>query len=159
MKDINPKESLKGGIKAVLFDKDGTLCNENGELLSNISNVFLELKQKNISIGISSLAKKNEIDSFLLANHLSEHVVFINGKDSKFYKPSKEVVSLFASKCKISSNEVVVIGDTKTDIRLAVAGNAAFSVGVLSGLSCQVELKEANYVINSVDDLLQLLIE
>jgi phosphoglycolate phosphatase len=159
MKDIRKKVDRKGGIKAVLFDKDGTLCNKNGEPLFNISNVLLQLKQKNISVGISSLSKKNEIDSFLLANHLSDHIVFINGKDSEFYKPSKEVVSLFALKCNISPNDVVVVGDTTTDIKLAENGDAAFSVGVLSGLSSQYELKEAKYIIDSVDDLFQLLTE
>ena len=69
-------------------------------------------------------------------------------------KPSSDIIEDFKRKFGINSEEIMVVGDTNTDMQFAKNGGA-LAVGVLSGVGEKEELKEsADFIIADVGQLM-----
>ena len=72
-------------------------------------------------------------------------------------KPSGEIITKAAKYWDIDSEKILVVGDTLNDMRFAHNGGA-IAVGVLSGVSKRQDLQAmADYIIDSVADLPELI--
>ena len=72
-------------------------------------------------------------------------------------KPEADMFLEFQKKFGLKQQEIAVVGDTYNDIRFA-RENGGVAIGVLSGVSQEADFcGEADYILNSVGELPQLL--
>ncbi|MDB5642278.1 MAG: putative phosphatase [Hyphomicrobiales bacterium] len=82
---------------------------------------------------------------------------FIAGHDSGFgAKPDPGMIVAFAGAFCLSPHRIAVVGDTVADVRAAHAAGAV-AIGVLTGPRHREDIDGADYVIDSIDDLPDLL--
>lgn len=95
------------------------------------------------------------LEAFGLAGHFS----LIAGSDTtSSRKPSPEPVRFILDKLGVSPEEALVVGDSPYDIEAAL-GAGAKAVAVTYGYRGRSLLGEADHVIDSIEDLLPLLVE
>lgn len=75
------------------------------------------------------------------------------GDDNRVVKPSPEAVYALAASIGIDTNDMVIVGDTAADLRMASSAGAK-GIGVTSGTASASDLKPwATSVIASIDDI------
>lgn len=123
------------------------------EPIGDIRFLFQSLKDKGYALGIATG------DDYLPTLHTLEqleilpYLDFIGTSDHFTEKPSGEMAWTFCKKAKLTSAEVIHIGDTEVDMQFA--DHVAFGVGVLSGVCTQKTLAGlTDYILPTVHQLL-----
>ena len=90
--------------------------------------------------------------------NILEDMDFIAGHDSGFgAKPDPGMIIAFSGAFNIPPARIAVVGDTMADVRAAQAAGAV-AIGVLTGPAHREDIgKHADYIIDSADDLPELL--
>ncbi|MFW5888830.1 MAG: HAD family hydrolase [Bacillota bacterium] len=131
------------------------------EIYPGIKELLTELKQINISLNVLSNKPHKQtievMDRFFDKNDFD----IIYGKKAKIKaKPDPTLAREIIRKLKLKHSEVFYIGDTLTDMRLAL--NAGFtSIGVLWGFRDEAELvnAKASYIVKHPKEILKLIEE
>ncbi len=177
---VKPVLGFKNGrfnIKDILYTTRDETSRECARLLKRPQEEILELfkladnvLKDNVFAPIqgakrvtSALFKKNKVA--VLTNDLEKRTVTILnsldipfhrvvGSDTfPFYKPDPRLVFEIMREFGIEDPKmVVVVGDSKHDIDTAKRAGA-MSIGVLSGVEDEEGLKEADFIINSINDI------
>ena len=155
LKDKNSKENIELIKKDYqkLYDesnKDNTLP------FPNSLEVLKELQERNILLAINSNRTTDSIKYFV-SNFFKEiDFVSIEGHDPDFpSKPDPYGVNNIIKKAGVSLDEVVYIGDSKTDIK--TAKNAKIDCILVSwGYGSEKEYED-KYILEVIDDMYQLL--
>ena len=91
------------------------------------------------------------IEAFDIEEFITTMVCADDGIPSK---PAPDMVLAICERLKLDPNNVMVIGDTASDLRMARAAAAGLAVGVLSGVSSTKDLVPyADVLIESIDEL------
>lgn len=82
-------------------------------------------------------------------------MVFVCGADSGYgVKPDAGMVMGFCTKTNLQAENVIVVGDSPRDLRMAYNAGAAAAVGVLTGASSASALTLlTDHVLDSISDL------
>lgn len=114
---------------------------------------FERLKSLDYKIAIAT-NNSRKITRFTLNElGLLDYIDFIASYDEYPKKPDFFTIDEFASRFYLKRKEIIVVGDTKTDMEYAEA--AAFGVGVLSGTGSEEYLANfTDYLIKDVTDLI-----
>lgn len=72
----------------------------------------------------------------------------ING----YQKPNPKMVEKFYEKWNVSPNEIVIIGDTPTDIQMGKNAHFNKTIGVLSGTGNKEDLSEADFIYQDITE-------
>jgi phosphoglycolate phosphatase len=120
--------------------------------------LFNELINRGIKLGVatsdSELGARYTLDAFGLTDKMD----FICGYDSGHgIKPESGMVDGFCRQMQLDPSEVMVVGDNTHDLHMARNANAKLAIGVLTGTSTAVKLYEADYILNHVGDIPELL--
>ncbi|MBU2700002.1 phosphoglycolate phosphatase [Sporomusaceae bacterium BoRhaA] len=153
------QEALLAGLDIKVRCEINRLVCEKAELIRPIGKskeLLIKLKRKGIYIGVATADTAASARFCLQRLGIEDYFDFIGCDDGgSIPKPNPELLYKFCAACGLYPDEVVVIGDTETDMKFAKNGNAALAIGVLSGIASQSVLQtSADYVINSVDDIL-----
>ncbi|WIY61648.1 HAD family hydrolase [Bacillus arachidis] len=118
--------------------------------------ILQTLKDKGFILGIVTADDLAPTDLFLKQCHLESFFDYIVASDTfPAQKPDKQIVESFCEKFGLSPREVVVVGDTPTDLHLAKNSGACYAIGVLSGTGDRQTLAPlADIILDSVGNFI-----
>ncbi|MFN8413034.1 MAG: HAD family hydrolase [Anaerolineales bacterium] len=113
------------------------------------------MHSKNIKIGIATTDDRGPTQAMIEAFDIEEFIsTMVCADDGIEAKPAPDMVLTICERMKIDPAQVMVIGDTTADLKMARAAGAGLVVGVLSGVSSAKDLiPYADVLIDSVDEL------
>lgn len=122
--------------------------------LTDIRALYEHLSSKGIKMGLATA------DSYQSAMHMIDRLKlhdafdFIGSNDGIMkLKPHKDACERFCTMYGLNPEEVAIVGDSYYDMMFA-KNSGAIGVGVLSGVSCKINLKDVgNVIIPSVNSL------
>ena len=125
---------------------------------ADIKAVLDSLKQRNIWIGLATADTVPSAKNCLKRLEVLEKFDYVGADDGVLRpKPEADMFLEFQKKFGLKPQEIAVVGDTYNDIRFA-RENGGVAIGVLSGVSQEADFcGEADYILNSVGELPQLL--
>ena len=131
-----------------------------------ISQLFKELKKLGIGVAITTGFPREILDP-IISNLNWEDLIDISVAASEVSagRPAPDMILKsiaewnYLKSCEISPAEVLVIGDTESDIKSGIAAGAAQSIGVLTGAHVKEQLESAGAtsVLQSATQLLTLI--
>lgn len=124
--------------------------------LANLKSLLKNLKAKGLFIGTATADTKVATEFCLNKLGIIDYFDFIGANDGYIKpKPHPELLEKFCKEYNIKKDEVVVVGDTKNDMKFAKNAGAAMAIGVLSGVSDEKDLVDISDVIfKSIDDII-----
>jgi len=104
--------------------------------VENLSGVLDELRQADLILGVATMDSEAGAHRALDLLGIADRFSFVAGYDSGYgLKPSPGMLHGFCQHMDLFASEVVVVGDTRHDIRMGRGGRAGLVVAVLSGVS------------------------
>ncbi|MFT5706012.1 MAG: phosphoglycolate phosphatase [Oceanospirillaceae bacterium] len=120
--------------------------------------LFDNLISRNIKLGVATSDSEQGARKTLEAFGVAQKIDFICGYNSGHgIKPESGMVDAFCEQMKLLPSEVMVVGDNTHDLHMAKNAGAKLSIGVLTGTSSAVKLHEANYILDHIGDIPELL--
>lgn len=125
---------------------------------ADIKAVLDALKQRDIRVGLATADTVRSARNCLQRLGVLEKFDYVGADDGVLRpKPEADMFLEFQKKFGLKPQEIAVVGDTYNDIRFA-RENGGVAIGVLSGVSQEADFRgEADYILNSVGELPQLL--
>ena len=112
--------------------------------------LFEKLKENGYRIAIITSDTDSSSKTFLSQMGLDHMVDFLSTRDSKYHKkPHPQAFEAFCSRFSLDSEQVAMVGDTETDMRMAKKAKAGYTIAVLSGSNDKRVLKRYADVIYS----------
>jgi phosphoglycolate phosphatase len=126
--------------------------------VTDLHSLFNELISRGISLGLATSDSEQGAKKTLAALNVEPQMHFVCGYDSGHgIKPEAGMVHAFCQHLQLSPDEVIVIGDNIHDIHMAHNAGAKLAIGVLTGTSKAVNLHEADYILDNIADIPELL--
>ncbi|MFA5446669.1 MAG: HAD family hydrolase [Sphaerochaeta sp.] len=117
--------------------------------------LFARLKEKGWVVGVITSDNASSTDLFLKLMGLSPYVDFVSSRDSHYRrKPHPEAFRAFCKQFNLQPHQVVMVGDTITDMLFAKRAKAGYTIALLSGsrdLNALRRLSDVTY--HSIDSL------
>ncbi len=138
---------------------------EKYEMLKpNLEELLIQLKKRDIHLGIVSNTSKKRLDSFRNKLDLDRFFsVFISRDDTPFRKPSPYPIITALMQIKINFNysinrdNVYYVGDLPADIECAKNADVK-SIALLSGHGTKISLEKANptYIVKNINNIIEI---
>lgn len=152
-KMLNPKVSLTEFTRVTkdAFNQQVTENPEWIEALPGVADTLTALKQRGMILGIATADTKDSTLYTLEQSGLSELFDYVGYSDGNIEpKPAPALLNAFCQQCGIEPHEVIMFGDTISDMEFGTNGGAK-KIGVLTGTALASELEPlADLVIPSV---------
>ncbi|CAH2212160.1 HAD family hydrolase [Tepidibacter aestuarii] len=138
------------------FDYYSTHSSIEFKELADLKSLLNNLKSKGLLIGTATADTKVATEFCLNKLGIIDYFDFIGADDGYIKpKPHPEILEKFCKEYDIQKNQIVVVGDTKNDMKFAKNAGAAMAIGVLSGVSDEKDLIDTSDVIfKSVDEII-----
>ena len=122
---------------------------------ADLDKLFKWLSDRKLIVGLATADTKQTALKCLDRLGIRHFFSYVGSDDGVLKpKPSSDIIEDFKRKFGINSEEIMVVGDTNTDMQFAKNGGA-LAVGVLSGVGEKEELKEsADFIIADVGQLM-----
>lgn len=122
---------------------------------ADLDKLFKWLSDRKLIVGLATADTKQTALKCLDRLGIRHFFSYVGSDDGVLKpKPSSDIIEDFKRKFGINSDEIMVVGDTNTDMQFAKNGGA-LAVGVLSGVGEKEELKEsADFIIADVGQLM-----
>ncbi|MDE2591379.1 MAG: HAD-IA family hydrolase [Actinomycetales bacterium] len=124
--------------------------------IQGASDVFVELKSRGLKIALTTGFSRATLDAILESLEWTEIIdASAVPSEAGAGRPNPAMLDFVSRKLSINPDEVIVLGDTQSDMQAAVRFGAAEVIGVLTGTHSTSELIEAgaNTVLESVRKL------
>ncbi|MDD2397643.1 MAG: HAD family hydrolase [Tissierellia bacterium] len=120
----------------------------------SISSLYEYLKSNKIKMGMATADSKQSAMHLINKLNLNDSFDFVGSYDGTMkIKPHKDMCMKFCSMYNLEPGEVAIVGDSYNDMLFAL-NSGAIGVGVLSGVSSKINLKDvANVIVPSVESL------
>jgi phosphoglycolate phosphatase len=120
----------------------------------SIRSLYEFLSSNNIKMGLATADSRQSAMHFINKLNLHDSFDFIGSYDGTMkMKPHKDMCMRFCTMYDLEPGEVAIVGDSYTDMVFAL-NSGAIGVGVLSGVSSKINLKDvANVIIPYVESL------
>ena len=117
--------------------------------------LFSSLNEHEIQIAIATADDRTPTQVMIEAFDIEEFIAaMVCGDQGIASKPAPDMVLAICRRLKIDPKNVMVIGDTASDLKMARAAGAGLAVGVLSGVSSIKDLiPHADVLIESIGEL------
>lgn len=117
--------------------------------------LFNHLHQQGIKLAIATADDREPTQAMLDAFDIGEYIeTMVCSDDGIPAKPAPDMVLTICQRLGVEPADVMVVGDTIADLKMARAAGAGLVAGVLSGVSCARDLiPDADILIESVDEL------
>lgn len=141
-----------------LFDKSVAGKNVSFTQLADLRQMMRDLKARGICVGLATADTMRSAKSCLKTLGTYRDFDYIGADDGvKRPKPEADMFLEFQHKFHLEPSQIAVVGDTYNDIVFA-RNNGGTAIGVLSGVSREEDFRgEADYVLQSVQELPALL--
>lgn len=138
-----------------LYFNEVTKSTANIVPTANLPKLFNWLSDKNIIVGLATADTKQTAIKCLDSLGIMPFFSYLGSDDGRLRpKPQIDIIEDFKSKFGINFDEIMVVGDTNTDMQFAKNGGA-LAVGVLSGVDGEEELnKNADLILDDVSQLI-----
>ena len=124
----------------------------------DIINLFKLLKKNNIKIAICTNDDRIVTEKTIKLLGLNEYLDDIKcGDDAISSKPSPEPIWNICKNLSIDVSNTIMVGDTISDIHAGINSKCGKVVGVLSGGYNNTDLVNADYIIDNIDFLPDIL--
>jgi len=152
---------VKDGEEVCLnaFEKaDSLSCSILEKIVKPIGGLFkllAKLKNGSCKIAIATTDKEDRARITMKTLGILDDISCITGADSvKNPKPAPDMVDLITKNLGIDKAKTIMVGDATTDVDMGINAGLKASVGVLSGLTTEDELKKrTRYVITDISEL------
>lgn len=132
-------------------------ASEKAEVFPDSIDLLNLLKSKGKSIGIITRNSKAASMKTLEISGLMKYMdVIVTREDVTKVKPDPEHVEVAIKYLEKKAGDTVVIGDHKYDI-LSGKRAGCYTIGILSGVSSEELLKEADLIVSSLDEIISFL--
>jgi len=123
--------------------------------LTDLRALFSDLCEHGIQVAMATADDRAPTQAMIEAFDIEEFIhSMICADDGIPSKPAPDMVLTLCERLKLQPKNVMVIGDTSSDLKMARAAGAGFAVGVLSGVSSTKDLiPYADILIESIVDL------
>ena len=123
--------------------------------LTDLWALFSNLREHGIQIAIATADDRAPTQAMIEAFDIEELIdTVVSGDEGIPSKPAPDMILTVCERLKLDPKNVMVIGDTASDLKMARAAGAGLAVGVLSGVSSARELiPYADVLIESIDEL------
>ena len=120
--------------------------------------LFLELRKRNIKIGIVTSKSSNHALLGIELNGLEKYIDVLIGSDHvQNHKPHPEALIKAINQLGLTNKQVIYVGDHENDILAAKAANVV-SVGVnYSYRRQQIVASNPDYIIDKLTDILKII--
>ena len=140
-------------------------CRQEGDgkfALTDVKTLFDDLKERDYKIVIATADCDQGIDMFLDDNSVRDQVDFVMSADNHADfppKPSKISADKLCERFGVDSSNVVMVGDTPTDIQFGLNGEYGLVVGVTTGVGSAQDLNSAgaHVVLDDLSELVSVL--
>ncbi|MFV0529654.1 MAG: HAD family hydrolase [Lachnospiraceae bacterium] len=142
----------------VLFHRSVTSRHASLLQLTDLRDMTRILRERSILVGLATADTIASAQSCLESLDVLELFAYVGADDGiKRPKPEKDMFLEFQQNFGLHAEEIAVVGDTYNDIVFA-RQNGGIAIGVLSGVSTLKDFRgEADYVIDSIQQLPELL--
>ncbi|MGG7620760.1 HAD family hydrolase [Bacillus coreaensis] len=120
---------------------------------ANLKPLFDRLKEKGLRMGVATADDQETTLLTLDLLGLTHYFDFIGTSDRYEKKPHPHMMEAFCEVVGLSVEEVVMVGDTSVDIAFARNARCQYVIGVHSGAGQNKDLQGADFLIPSIDDL------
>ena len=118
--------------------------------------LFCCLKSKGYHIGVITSDTTSSTRIFLNLMGIGEMVDFLSARDSQYKKkPHPQAFEAFCSRFSLAPEQVALVGDTQTDMKLAHNAKAGYTIALLSGSNDAKNLNRLSDVV--YDDISSLI--
>lgn len=153
-----PTMTSTSNIKAILFDKEGTLTSSHPDgvfALTDLNTLIKRLKAHDCVLGIATHDREDITRKEFALMGIHQHFDFIAGIESGYgQKPDGDMLTAFSECVDISPQNICVVGDSMLDMEMAKNGKAGLIIGVLTGASAKRELSTlADVTLDTVADV------
>ena len=126
--------------------------------VTDLPSLFNELRSRGIKLGLATSDSERGAKKTLEALKVAQQLDFVCGYDSGFgIKPEAGMVQAFCKAVQLDVQQIMVVGDNPHDLHMAHNAGARLAVGVLTGTSKAVNLHEADYILDNIADIPELL--
>ncbi|MCY4052205.1 MAG: HAD family hydrolase [Gammaproteobacteria bacterium] len=124
----------------------------------NLSSILHEIKSYGVVLGLATMDDESSARAMLKEFALHRDFDFICGADSGFgLKPDPGMVEAFCRDCNLCCEEIMVVGDSLKDMKMARTAKTGKVVAVLSGAHNRSQLEpDADIIIQSIEELPKL---
>lgn len=138
-----------------LYFEEVTKSTANILSTADLDKLFKWLSDRKLIVGLATADTKQTALKCLDRLGVRHFFSYVGSDDGVLKpKPSSDIIEDFKRRFEINSDEIMVVGDTNTDMQFAKNGGA-LAVGVLSGVGEKEELKEsADFIIADVGQLM-----
>ena len=123
--------------------------------LTDLRTLFSNLRDQGIQIAVATADDRSSTQAMIEAFDIEEFITtLVCGDEGIPSKPAPDMVLRLCERLELDPKNVMVIGDTASDLKMARAAGAGLAVGVLSGVSSAKDLiPYADVLIESIDEL------
>jgi len=129
--------------------------------LTDMRALFSSLQEHGVYLAIATADDRAPTQAMIEAFDIEELIsTMVCGDEGIPSKPAPDMVLTICERLKLDPKNVMVIGDTASDLKMARAAGAGLAVGVLSGVSSAKDLiPHADVLIKSIDELHAYIVE
>ena len=127
--------------------------------LENLHGFLKGLQEHEIRLGLATMDDESNAYGMLEKLQLTHLFDFVCGADSGFgIKPEPGMIHAFCDACKITPEQVIMVGDSPKDLKMGKTAKVAYSVGVLTGAHDREGLEQhSDYIFENISGLEQIL--
>ena len=126
--------------------------------VDDLTSSLQKLHDMGYVLGVATMDSEKGIEATLVPFSCLHLFSFLAGYDSGHgSKPGPGMVQGFCQTMGLQPHQVMVVGDNTHDLHMGLSAGAGVVVGVLTGTSASTDLHEADYVLDSIADLPELL--
>ena len=123
--------------------------------IEGLYNLFDSLKKNSCKIAIATTDRTERAQLAMEHLKIADQVDLIVGADMiSNTKPDPEMANLVLSKLNVPRNNAIMVGDAMSDVELGVNAGLKASIGVLTGLAAEEELRGVTgYIVPSIAEI------
>ncbi|WP_419744312.1 HAD family hydrolase [Staphylococcus sp. LKG3-1] len=127
-------------------------------LVEGIEDTLKTLQNQGYKMGIVTSDSKKGVEQFLEIaqfNHFFD--VVISTEANAVEKPNPEVLNPLFNQYDVAPEDVAIVGDTANDMQTGVNAQLGLKVAVLTGVGLAEEFTQADYTVETANDIVNIL--
>ena len=127
-------------------------------LVEGIEDTLKTLQNQGYKMGIVTSDSKKGVEQFLEItqfNHFFD--VVISTEVNAVEKPNPEVLNPLFNQYDVAPEDVAIVGDTANDMQTGVNAQLGLKVAVLTGVGLAEEFTQADYTVETANDIVNIL--
>lgn len=152
-------QALQGSRLSAVLDIFSYAAGNPAPAIKNLREFLLGLKERGLKTGLATMDDERNAVSMIEKLNLANCFDFVCGADSGYgTKPDPGMVEAFCHHCDLSSEQIIMVGDSPKDLHMGINAGVACCVGVLTGSHNRRELEiHTDTVLEDIAELEDLL--